>query len=63
MLNELNLLEKKLNTLIEKIEVLKKENDELKPSLRLAQEEIQGLKNKMNEVTLKVENLLAQLPN
>jgi len=63
MLNELNLLEKKLNTLIEKIEVLKKENDELKPSLHLAQEEIQGLKNKMNEVTLKVENLLAQLPN
>ena len=63
MLNELNLLESKLNTLIEKIEVLKKENDELKPNLHLAQEEIQGLKNKMNEVTLKVENLLAQLPN
>jgi chromosome segregation ATPase len=63
MLNELNLLENKLNTLIERVEALKKENDELKPSLHLAQEEIQSLKNKMNEVTLKVENLLAQLPN
>ena len=40
MLNELNLLENKLNTLIEKVEALKKENDELKPSLHLAQEEI-----------------------
>ena len=63
MLDELNLLESKLNKLIEAVEELKKENNELKPNLHLAQEEIQSLKNKMNEVTLKVENLLAQLPN
>ena len=63
MLDELNLLESKLNKLIEAIEVLKKENDELKPTLHLANEEIQTLKTKMNEATLKVENLLAQLPS
>ncbi|MDC0183116.1 hypothetical protein OAJ43_03120 [Nitrosomonadales bacterium] len=63
MLNELTSLETKLNNLIERLEVLKKENDDLKPSLQLAQEEIQSLKDKMNEATLKVENLLAQLPN
>ncbi|MDA9210767.1 cell division protein ZapB [Methylophilaceae bacterium] len=63
MLDELNLLESKINKLIEAIEVLKKENDELKPSLHHAKEEIQLLKTKMNEATLKVENLLAQLPS
>ena len=63
MLSELNLLENKLIKLIEAVEVLKKENDELKPNLHLAKEEIQSLKTKMNEATLKVENLLAQLPS
>ncbi len=63
MLDELNLLESKLIKLIEAVEVLKKENDELKPNLHLAKEEIQSLKTKMNEATLKVENLLAQLPS
>ena len=43
--------------------MLQKENDELKPNLHLAKEEIQILKTKMNEATLKVENLLAQLPS
>ena len=62
MLDELNLLESKLIKLIEAVEVLKIENDELKPNLHLAKEEIQTLKTKMNEATLKVENLLAQLP-
>ena len=62
MLDELNLLESKLIKLIEAVEVLKNENDELKPNLHLANEEIQTLKTKMNEATLKVENLLAQLP-
>ena len=62
MLDELNLLESKLIKLIEAVEVLKIENDELKPNLHLAKEEIQSLKTKMNEATLKVENLLAQLP-
>ena len=63
MLDELNLLESKLIKLIEAVEVLKIENDELKPNLHLAKEEIQSLKTKMNEATLKVENLLAQLPS
>ena len=63
MLDELNLLEGKLSKLIEAVEVLKIENDELKPNLHLAKEEIQTLKTKMNEATLKVENLLAQLPS
>ena len=63
MLDELNLLESKLNKLIETMEVLKKENDELKPNLLLAKEENQALKTKMNDATLKVENLLAQLPS
>ena len=63
MLDELNLLESKLNKLIEAIGVLQKENDELKPNLHLAKEEIQALRMKMNEATLKVENLLAQLPS
>ena len=63
MLDELNLLESKLNKLIEAVEELKKENNELKPNLHLAKEEIQALKTEMNEATLKVENLLAQLPS
>ena len=63
MLDELKLLESKHNKLIEAIGVLQKENDELKPNLHLAKEEIQILKTKMNEATLKVENLLAQLPS
>ena len=63
MLDELNLLESKLIKLIEAVEVLKKENDELKPNLHLAKEENLALKTKMNEATLKVENLLAQLPS
>ena len=63
MLDELNLLESKLIKLIEAVEVLKNENDELKPNFHLAKEEIQTLKTKMNEATLKVENLLAQLPS
>ena len=53
----------KVKLIFEVIEVLKKENNELKPNLHLAKEEIQALKTKMNEATLKVENLLAQLPS
>jgi chromosome segregation ATPase len=62
MLDELNLLENKLTKLIETVEALKKENEELKPNLHLAKEEIQTLKTRMNEATLKIENLIAQLP-
>ena len=63
MLDELNLLENKLTQLIESVQSLRQENEELKPNLQLAIEEIQTLKTKMNEATLKVENLLAQLPS
>ena len=64
MLDELNLLESKLNKLIEAIEVLKKENDELKPKSSSCEGRNSiTLKTKMNEATLKVENLLAQLPS
>ena len=62
MLDELNLLENKLTQLIETVQSLRKENEELKPNFQLAIEEIQTLKTKMNEATLKIENLIAQLP-
>tara|TARA_B100000768_G_scaffold170584_1_gene177111 strand:+ start:375 stop:566 length:192 start_codon:yes stop_codon:yes gene_type:complete len=62
MLDELNLLENKLTQLIESVQSLRQENEELKPNLQLAIEEIQTLKTKMNEATLKIENLIAQLP-
>ena len=63
MLEELNLLENKLTKLIETVEALKKENEELKPNLHLAKEEVQTLKTKMSEAMLKIENLIAQLPS
>ena len=62
MLDELNLLENKLTQLIESVQSLRQENEELKPNLQLAIEEIQTLKTEMNEATLKIENLIAQLP-
>ena len=46
MLDELNLLESKLNKLIEAtVEALKKENDELKPNLHLSKRRNSNLKN------------------
>ena len=60
---EINLLETKLNLLVNKIERLKKENLEMKPSLHRAQEEVISLKAKINEATMKIENLLAQIPD
>ncbi len=59
---DLNLLENKLNQLVDFVIVLKEENAELKPKLQRAQEEIQQLKTKINAATTKIENLLAQLP-
>ena len=41
---------------------VKEENADLKTSLQNAQQEISVLKNKINDATLKMENLLAQLP-
>jgi chromosome segregation ATPase len=60
---EINLLETKLNLLVNKIENLKKENLEMKPTLHRAQEEVTLLKAKINEATIKIENLLAQIPD
>ena len=51
---EMNILEAKLNLLISKVENLKKENLEMKPTLHLAQEEIVLLKTKINEATIKI---------
>ena len=59
---DINILENKLNQLFDFVKTLKEENAELKPSLQNAQEEILILKNRINDATLKVENLLAQLP-
>ena len=60
---EINLLETKLNLLVNKIDTLKKENLEMKPTLHRAQEEVTLLKAKINEATIKIENLLAQIPD
>ena len=59
---DINLLENKLNQLFDFITTLKEDNADLKPSLQNAQQEIIVLKNKINDATLKMENLLAQLP-
>ena len=59
---DINILESKLNQLFDFVKTLKEENAELKPSLQNAQQEISVLKNKINDATLKMENLLAQLP-
>ena len=53
---EMNILEAKLNLLISKVENLKKENLEMKPTLHRTQEEVLLLKAKINEATIKIEN-------
>ncbi|HCK03607.1 MAG: hypothetical protein HQ470_04010 [Methylophilales bacterium] len=60
---QINSLETKLNLLVDKIEALKNENSEIKPSLYRAQEENTLLRAKINEATIKIENLLAQIPD
>ena len=60
---QINSLETKLNLLVDKIEALKNENSEIKPSLYRAQEENTLLRSKINEATIKIENLLAQIPD
>jgi len=60
---QINSLETKLNLLVDKIEALKNENSEIKPSLYRAQEENILLRAKINEATIKIENLLAQIPD
>ena len=42
---------------------LHKQNLEMKPTLHRTQEEVLLLKAKINEATIKIENLLAQIPD
>ena len=63
MNEQMNMLEIKLNLLVIKVESLKKENLDMKPTLHNAQDEILLLKAKINEATIKIENLLAQIPD
>lgn len=60
---EIKMLEDKLTMLINAVNSLKQENNEIKPSIEILQEENRALKTKINEATVKIENLLGQLPN
>ncbi len=50
MNEEINLLETKLNLLVNKIETLQKENLDMKPALHRAEEEVLLLKNKIKSI-------------
>ena len=63
MQEEINSLESKLDQLINKIDLLKDENSSIKPRLHQAEEEVRNLKAKINEATIKIENLLGQSPD
>ncbi len=60
---EIKMLEEKLTMLVNAVNSLKQENNEIKPSIEILQEENRALKSKINEATVKIENLLGQLPN
>ena len=60
---EIKMLEDKLTMLINAVNSLKQENNEIKPTIEILQEENRALKTKINEATVKIENLLGQLPN
>tara|TARA_B100000035_G_scaffold112916_1_gene95787 strand:+ start:37 stop:228 length:192 start_codon:yes stop_codon:yes gene_type:complete len=60
---EIKMLEDKLTMLVNAVNSLKQENNEIKPSIEILQEENRALKTKINEATVKIENLLGQLPN
>ena len=60
---EITTLETKLTELVNAIGLLRQENIEMKPSVEKLQEENKILKAKINEATMKIENLLGQLPN
>ncbi len=60
---EIKMLENKLTMLVNAVNALKQENNEIKPSIEILQEENRALKTKINEATVKIENLLGQLPN
>ena len=60
---EITTLEAKLTELVNAVGSLRQENNEMKPSLEKLQEENKILKAKINEATMKIENLLGQFPN
>ena len=60
---EITTLETKLTELVNAVGSLRQENNEMKPSFEKLQEENKILKAKINEATMKIENLLGQLPN
>ena len=62
MQEEINLLEEKINLLVNKITNIKSEAQTVVPDLYDAKEEIKILKAKIAEATVKIENLLAQIP-
>ena len=60
---EITALEAKLTELVNAVSSLRNENNEIKPSIEKLQEENRVLKSKINEATMKIENLLGQLPS
>jgi len=60
---EIKALEAKLTQLVSAVSSLRQENSEIKPSVEKLQEENRVLKAKINEATMKIENLLGQLPS
>ena len=60
---EITTLEAKLTELVNAVGSLRQENNEMKPSVEKLQEENKILKTKINEATMKIENLLGQFPN
>ena len=60
---EITALEAKLTGLVNAVSSLRHENNEIKPSVEKLQEENRILKSKINEATMKIENLLGQLPS
>lgn len=60
---EITALETKLTELVNAVSSLRHENNEIKPSVEKLQEENRILKSKINEATMKIENLLGQLPS
>ena len=60
---EITALEAKLTELVNAVSLLRHENNEIKPSVENLQEENRILKSKINEATMKIENLLGQLPS
>ena len=60
---EITTLEAKLTELVNAVGSLRQENNEMKPSVEKLQEENKILKAKINEASMKIENLLGQLPN